>query len=151
MIAAVTLALIAIALAIAAWSRPTSDNSPPVVSEPQFSREEAAKAKAAVCESRILVNEAGSVAGGKISEDPEMKFVLAINIRLSSVAAADYMSAVLELNPAAPKSLSDSTRQLIAAYGRLNLLQMADATEQRLEPAYKYLDFADSEVAKACE
>ena len=102
MIVAIVVSLLALALAAAAWFRPTHDATP---ATPQYSEQQVADAKKNVCGAYDTVLRAIKSAGALNSEDPNQKFMLAFNTRLAFNAAADYLLASASQNPAAPASL----------------------------------------------
>jgi hypothetical protein len=146
--------LLAIVIAVGSWFRPadsSDDTGTAAESRPTYTPEELESATAAVCDARALAGKAGSVAGGKTSEDPDMRFVVAINSRLASAVSADYLTYVLSQNPATPDSLSSPVRRIIEALNEITLLNLADSEQSALEPLYKKLDDADLEAAQECE
>ncbi|MGB3483794.1 MAG: hypothetical protein WBB07_16465 [Mycobacterium sp.] len=149
---AISLGAIALAVSTGSWFRPTDGRyqpSPTAAVGP--SEQEINTAVTKVCNARTLVNEAGAVAGSKFSDDPNMKFIIAINTRLSSIASADYLNSTLDQNPAAPETLQESIRELISVYGEMTLLHLSDADQERLERVYQKLDDVDATVGRACE
>ncbi|BBY85155.1 hypothetical protein MTOK_09370 [Mycolicibacterium tokaiense] len=80
-IAAVTLAAVALVVSVGSWFLPARFDDSAARDTPavQYSAEQQSKATAAVCEARLLVNEAGDVSGGKTSDDPDMRFTIAMS------------------------------------------------------------------------
>ncbi|GAA1674266.1 hypothetical protein MMUR_13790 [Mycolicibacterium murale] len=152
-IVAISLAAVAILVSVGSSFLPARFDDSAARDTPavEYSAEQQSKATAAVCEARLLVNEAGDVSGGKTSDDPDMRFAIAINIRVAGTLSGDYLATVLEQNPATPEDLASSVQKLIAAYSKITLLQLADASQERLEPIYEELDSSDAEVAQECE
>jgi hypothetical protein len=123
----------------------------PPDSAPKYTEQQIADSKKALCAAHDLANRVNQAAGTKTSDDPTLKYSIAINIRLAGTAMADYMLAVLDANPATPDDFADSVRQFAMASEETSLLQMADGTEAELDVVYKKLDAAEAKVAEACK
>ncbi|WP_197382900.1 hypothetical protein [Mycolicibacterium mengxianglii] len=144
---------IAIALAAASWFRASGGESLPVAtdSSSQHSEQEVAAAKKAICDARNMGYEASAVAGNKTSDDPNIQFVIAVNVRLSSIASAEYLQLQIDKHPAAPPALAAAARDLALAYTNMTLFHLSDASDEKLKPAYAELDAADAKVIQACK
>lgn len=151
-IISLVVAFIAIAVAIGSWFRPTGDDSPPPSdATPQYSEQEVAEAKNAVCEAHDFVNRATQTAGRQTSEDPAIIAVIAVNIRLGSTLSASYLLATLDTYPATPPDLTKATRDLANAYQETTLAHLSDASESELDSVYERLNSTDVELAEACK
>jgi hypothetical protein len=148
---ALILAALAVVVAVASWFRPAPESSPSADEQrPAYSADQTAKAVRAICDARKQGYEASAVAGNKTSANPDLQFAIAINVRLSSVAAADYLMLQLDNHPATPPELAESAEALARAYIDMTLLHLSDASPQDLEPAYSRLDAADAKVIESC-
>lgn len=145
---------LAIAIAIGSWFKPSGsevDQSTEADSTSAQTVADAKRATTAVCSARELAGKAGAVAGGKTSDDPNMRFVVAVNSRLASAVSADYLAYILDQNPDTPPALSTPIGRVIESLNEITLLNLADSDESALEPIYKKLDDADAEAARECE
>jgi hypothetical protein len=107
---------IAIGLAIGGWFRPAAQAAAPADTAPQYSDQQVADAKQAMCAARDLVNRATETAGGQTSDDPTLKVVIAVNIRVGATASADYFLAILNEYPATQSDLAAAVRETALAY-----------------------------------
>lgn len=148
----IVVALIAVAVAIASWFRPTEEQ-PTLQSDSQrsYTEEEIANSKKAVCEAHKLVDQATAVAGGETSEDPVVDFAIAINIRTTASLGAAYYFRALEEHPATPANLAEPVRELASTYQELLLLQIGKAPKEQLDTYYSRINSLDPKVIQACE
>lgn len=143
--------MIAIVVASASWLRPTGDGSVPTVSPPpQYTEEEVAEAKKAVCDAHDFVNRATQTAGRQTSDDPAIKAAIAVNIRLGSTLSASYLLAKTDTHPATPPELEAAIRDLANAYQETTLTHLSDASEAELDAVYERLNSTDAAVDEAC-
>ncbi len=146
-IIAVVVSLLALGLAAAAFFKPKHDDAP---AAPQYSDQQVADAKKNLCDAYNSVYRAATKAGSFTSENPDQKYMIALDIRLAFNASADYLLNIISQNPAAPKELTDAARSLATAHQRMVLTQTADAPHEELEAIYKDADAAEAAVKKAC-
>jgi hypothetical protein len=147
------IALIAIAVAVAAWFRPANSEPPPPApdSTPKYSDQQIADAKKAVCAAHDLVGRATEYSGSQKNDDPTLKYIIAVNNRLAGALSGDYFLAQLNHYPATPHDLSAATQDLALAYQGTTLMQLANASADELDTIYKTLDTADAKVVEACK
>jgi hypothetical protein len=150
-IISLVVALIAVAVAIGAWFRPTPETPAVTNSAPQFTEQQVAEAKKGICDAHDLVNRASAYAGTQKSEDPTLEFIISVNIRLSGTAQGDYLLAVADKYPATSPPLDESVRELGLALQETTLLQLANAPQNELDTIYAKLDAADAKVVEACK
>jgi hypothetical protein len=142
---------IAIALGVVALLRPAAQAAAPADVAPQYSEQEVAEAKKAVCEAHDLINRASTKSGGQKSDDQTLTFVIAVNVRLTGALAGSYMITELERNAATPPTLTLAVQDLALFYQKTTLLQLSDATKAELDEAYIALNNADEKVVAACK
>ena len=147
LIIAIVVALLALALAAAAWFRPAPDPTP---AAPQYSDQQVAEAKKNLCDAYSAAIRAINTAGSAASEDPNLKFVLAINTRAAFNTAADYLQSAATLNPAAPSNLLDQAQRLAASYQNMVLAQIAQAPKDELDPLYSAIDPHEGAIKEVC-
>lgn len=145
-------ALIAIAVAVGAWFRPTNNNAAPL-SEPTplFSEEDEKQATATVCDAYTKVRDAITTAGGQNSDDPDTRFIIAINARLAIHANASYLRQALADNPALPQEIARIFREMASAYDEILMGQLAAAPSDSFGEVNAKLDATDAEAAEACK
>lgn len=139
-IAALVMSLAALALAAAAWFKPTHPESD---GKPQYSEQQVADAKKNLCDAYETMFRAIKSAGSLSSEDPNVKFMVSLNTRLAFNSGADYLLAKADENPQAPEKLIRATRSLAIAYQKIVLGQTEPLSPEALKPLY---EAADSEV-----
>jgi hypothetical protein len=144
-------AAIAVAIAIGAWFRPSSDARPEVDSAPKFSDQQVGEAKTNVCSAYGKVGKVSSGAAGLTADDPATRFSISVNSRLASEVASNYLIKTLDENPATPPDLGDGIRGIASAYVDVVLGQLAGETDEETQPAYDKLDAADKAVAAECK
>jgi hypothetical protein len=152
-IISLVVALIAIAVAIGAWFKPSDRDAatPPSDPTPQYSDQQIADAKKAVCGAHDLVYRATTYSGTQKSDDPALQLIIAVNIRLTSSLSAQYFQTKLDQYPATPPDLAAAMRELVATNQEMALLQIANASKDELEPIYQSFDAADARVIQACK
>jgi hypothetical protein len=148
---AIVIAVLALALAMAACSRPTPAPAPAAPPTPQFTEQQVAEAKQNLCDAYKTMFRAIEKAGTVTSEDPNERYMLALNIRLAFNTAADYLLGELSQNPAAPSDLIDATRQLARSYQRMVLTQTARAPQEDLDAVYREADPAEAAIKRDCQ
>lgn len=92
---------------------------------PQYSEQQVADAKKAVCEAynKALVAVAG--AGKQKSPDHGLQLIDVVNARLAFDVATDYFRSQLSENPATSPDLEAALRNLSSPYDELVLAQIA--------------------------
>lgn len=145
------IAVIAVALAIGSWFRPSSSaNAEQTDPASAYSEQEIADATAALCEAHELTGRATQTAASRKSDDPAIMYIVATNVRLGATASAEYLLQKVADNPAAPTDLSDAIQRLAITYQQTTLLHLADAEDKELDEAYNLLDETDEKVGQAC-
>jgi hypothetical protein len=105
---ALLIALIALAVGIAAWFRPTPRNDQPPP-KPVYTQQQVADAKAKVCEAFAKLDRAGGVNNAlPRGSDP---VVAAVNSRQIFDVFSRYLSATLAEEPATPADLATAVRE----------------------------------------
>jgi hypothetical protein len=144
-------ALIAVAVAVGSWFKPAPELPTPRDPTTSFTDQQVSDAKTALCAAHDLVNRATQTAGGQSSDDPTQKFVIAVNIRVGSIASASYFLATLNQYPATSDELAAAVRETAAAYQEATLLQIALAPKEETDVAYAKLNAADAKYVQACQ
>jgi hypothetical protein len=150
-IVSLVVAIIAIALAIGAWFRPSPATPPSPHLTSSFSSEQVADAKAAVCSARDEAFKALAGAGGQSSDDPNRKFIIGVNTRLAIHANSDYLFRILSENPATESDLAKAINDTAVAYNKLLMAQLAGASDEDINPINAELDAANSRAVEACK
>jgi hypothetical protein len=146
------IAVIALGLAIGSWFRPPVANTPPQTEgTPQFSENEIDRAVTAVCDSYRKVREAITAAGGQTSEDPNVRFIIAVNARLAIHSNSSYLRQSLADNPALPPESARIFRDMAAAYDEILMGQLAGAPSDSFKEVNAKLDGTDVEAVEACK
>lgn len=148
-IVAIVLAVIAIAVGIGAWFKPAPEPEAPAAKT--YSEQEVADAKKAVCDAFDQTQQTLKVTGGKTGDNPTASFIVAVNSRIAIQTVSTYLRSVVENEPATPKELSDKVMLLADSYRTILLKQMAEVSQQELEPLYDALDKSVGDVTEACK
>jgi hypothetical protein len=146
-------AITAIAVAVGAWFKPSPEPRVPAVETPQFSNQQVADAKGAVCGAYQKSKKAITAAATQSSSDPTVSFVIAVNTRLATQFSSRYMTAILANNPAAPTDVSTGVDSIASAWDEMVLTQLGGATgdDPSLQPLFAKIDSADAEIEQACK
>lgn len=147
-IVALVLALAALGLATAAFFRPVP--KPEAVSA-QYSEQQVADAKKNLCDAYAETNRAIQHAGGFTSEDPNQKYMLSMNVRLTFSTSAAYLFTVAKDHSAGPPELLDSIRHIATTYQRVVLAQTAEAPKEELDAIYGEIGSTDRLIEAACK
>ncbi|MCV7228289.1 hypothetical protein [Mycolicibacterium komossense] len=152
-IVSLIVAVLAIAVAIGAWFRTAhSDVTTQSTTAPQqFTTQQTSDANKALCDSYHKMFRSVNGAGGQTSDDPVLQQVYAINIRLATHVASDFMYDKLRENPAGSPQLASDLRDLANAYNEVLMAQLADAPKTELDPLYSNIDSADAKLVEACK
>ncbi len=147
MIIAVVVSLLALGLAAAAFFKPKHGDAP---AAPQYSDQQVADAKKNLCDAYNDMHEAIRNAGGFTSEDPNQKYMIALNTRLAFNTAADHLLAAAARNPEGPSELLSAARNLAYSYQKVVLAQTAQASADALDHLYTESDTWVDSIKKVC-
>lgn len=150
-IIAIVVTVFALAVPMAACSRPTAAPTPAAPATPQFTEQQVGDAKKAVCDAYEMVYRAVEKAGTTISEDPNQKYMIGLNTRLAFNTSADYLLSTLMQNPAIQSDLSDAVHKVVVSYQRMVLAQTADSSKDKLDSVYAEVGDTDAALKTACE
>jgi hypothetical protein len=143
-------AVAALGLAIGAWFRPTT-TTPAVPTTPQYSEQEVADAKKNLCDAYDTMYRAVKKAGTTTSEDPNQRYMIALNTRLAFNTSADFLLGELGRNPASPSDLQEAVRRAAISYQSMVLAQIAESNKDELDTAYAEVDSGHNAVKTACK
>lgn len=148
----IAVGLIGIAVGIASWLRPIEQvDSQPQDSAKLFTEQQGQEAKARVCEAHSLIDRATRSAASRTSDDPNVRGLLSLNVRLGATVSAAYLRATVDQNPAAPQDLLDAVEELALTFNNGTLLQISEASQAELDEVFARLDQADAKVTRACQ
>ena len=140
-------ALLAIAVATAAWLRtPRIDTPPPKT----FTTQEVQEAKTNVCQAYKKVQRLNAAVTTKdAGGDPATAFSIAINARLGAIAGSQYLKSALE--PATPPELQAAIDKLSTTLYEMAIVQLGEAPAEETLPIAKEINAADAEVDRLCK
>lgn len=142
-------AVIAIGIATVSWLRPPHTEPP---SPKSFTPEEVQEAKANVCNAYNKVDRLGKAVTTKdAGTNAAGAFAIAVNTRLGLHAAAQYLQAAIDDNPATPRELVDVIEKLLKAYNELAVDQLGDAPSAETTPVANAINDADVETKRLCK
>jgi hypothetical protein len=147
-IIAIVIALIAVAVAIAAWFRPAPKAEIPAAKT--FSEQEIADAKKAVCDAFERAFNA-LTANSRQPDSPSEGLAVIANSRIAIHAAGTYLTATLRDQPAAPEEIAAPVKSLANQYQRMVLDQIGGADRATLDEEYQNADSLTSKISKACK
>jgi hypothetical protein len=143
--------VIAIALGVVALLRPAAQAAAPAEVAPQYSEQQVADARKAVCEAYDRALSAVAGAAKQKSADPNLQFIDVVNARLAFDVSTDYFRSQLSENPALSPELATAFRNLSTAYNELVLAQISNSSKEDLDEAYRKTDATDHIVVAACK
>ncbi len=147
-IIAIVIALIAVAVAIAAWFRPAPKAETPAAKT--YSEHEIADAKKAVCDAYERALNA-LTANSRQPDSPNEGLAVIANSRIAIHAAGTYLVATLNEQPAAPEELAAPVKSLADQYQRMVLDQIGGADRATLDEDYQNADSLTSKISKVCQ
>jgi hypothetical protein len=146
--AALTIAVIATAIAIAAWFRPT-----PQSASPTFSDQQTAHAKSNVCSAYTAVHQ-GVVRNTHLADpnphDPAGQFAIAANARLALLGGGAYLRDRVAAQPATPADLAQAVSSMGTTIEQLGVGYLEAATNIVLDPLRHDLDSEVTQINKLC-
>lgn len=148
-ITAISIALIAVAIAIGSWFRPVPTPEAPLPKA--YSSQEVADAKQAVCGAYEKANRGVQTAGANTAEqNSSSALAVATNVRLALVAGNSYLTQSIDDHPAAPTELSTNASKLARAYLDIAINQLGQVPHTELRPFFKTGDDASSTIQQIC-
>ncbi|MFN8101661.1 MAG: hypothetical protein U0Q20_08705 [Mycobacterium sp.] len=146
-IIAVVVSLLALGMAVAAFFKPQQDSAP---AAPQYSDQQVADAEKNLCDAYKLTSRALQTAGNTTSEDPNQKYMLALNTRLAFNTSADFLQDESAQQVAAPSALLDEFRSLIHSYRKMVLILTTDVTKDDHDSIFAEVDSHEVSIQKEC-
>lgn len=141
--------LVTLAVAIVGWFRPVPAKAPP---PPTYSSQQIGDAKAKVCAAFKKVDNAISTTSARDKgTDYTTQLASAINVRQSLVAGSQYLSTVLNEEPATPTDITANIRNIVNAYQLLAIELLSDAPEAEKSPAVNSGEKATSALENLCK
>jgi hypothetical protein len=143
-VAALTIAVIAVAIAIVAWFRTEG---------PSFNDQQTAQAKTNVCLTYNSVRQ-GVVINTHLADpvpgDATGQLAVAANARLALLGGGGYLRDRVAAEPATPADLAQAVNSIADTIEQLGSAYLADATPAVLDPLRHNLDSQISEANKLC-
>lgn len=116
---ALGVALVSLLVAIASWVKPTSASSQSSTESPSvqtYSDQEIQQSISNMCAAHKQTATAISTAGSARSDDPNVKFTIAVNARLAILANANLLWQTLSANPQLPPEVTKVFSDMADAY-----------------------------------
>lgn len=151
--ACLTVALLAVGIAISSWFRPTAETKHAVtLAPPNYSEQQIAEAKTKSCEAYHKVHKAVLVNTGRSGgNDPIALLGVAANARIALYDGGDYLKRTLAEQPATPPDLADAIRQLASAYQQLAINYMAEANDSEIDSSLHAGDKPNATISEICK
>ena len=142
---AIAIAVIATAVAIAAWLRPGASHS--------YSVQESAQAKANVCSAWAPVHQA--VWAGTPNPhpgDPVAQLSVAANVRLAMLGGGSYLKETLAAEPATPADLAKAVTSVVTTLQQMGINYLARTPNKAVFTSLQHdLDSQGAQVVKLCK
>jgi hypothetical protein len=153
LIASLTIALLALGVAIGSWFRPMPNSKPPPApSPPNFTDQQIADAKAKVCATYENVHQAVLVNTGRSGgSDQTAVLGLAANARIALYDGGDYLLQSLAEEPATPSDLASAVRQLVNSYQQLAINYTAEAPQSEIDSSLHAGDQPNATIYGICK
>jgi len=152
---ALMMALLAICIAIGAWSRPLSGNKPPPTPPPpSYTSQQVADARTKVCAAYQKVHHALVLSSARNGGgDPAAVLGVATSGRQVLDAGSRYLITKLSDEPATPPELAAAIRNLANAYQELTVSYLDGLTNSaaELQPILQAADDATSKIERLCK
>lgn len=104
-----------------------------------------------MCAAHTLIDRATRTAASRTSDDPNVRGLLSLNVRVGATVSATYLRATVDQNPAAPQDLIEAVEDVAISFNNGTLLQISEASQPELDEVFARLDAADLRVTRACE
>ena len=143
--AALAIALIAVAVAIAAWIRPGTSHS--------YSDQQSAQAKTNVCAAWAPVRKAVYMGTPNPHQgDPVAGLAVAANVRLSMLGGGSYLRETLAAEPATPADLAKAVNSMATTLERMGINHLArNETPAVMAPLKQNLTSEGAQIDKLCK
>jgi hypothetical protein len=148
-LAALMIAVIAVAVAIAAWFHTAH-----TAATPTFTSDQVSQAKANVCSGYATVRK-GVLINTHLNSpnpnDPAGQLAVAANARLALLGGGGYLQDLLLAEPAAPAELAKAIKSMGNTMEQLGSAYLADGGSIVLDPLRRNLDAAIDQVSELCK
>lgn len=156
MFASLTIALVAIGLAIGCWVRPVPGAKAPLPPAAlTYTDQQVATAKSNVCDAFGKIDHALDLAGARAgaNQEPAMQLAVADNTRQVLDAGSRYLLTKLAEEPATPPDLANAVRKQASSFqelmvGFLDDIPNSDPVQQ---PVLKASDEATATIRQLCK
>jgi hypothetical protein len=145
-LAALTLSVVAVAIAVAAWFRPVHSGAP------IFTGQQTADAKAHVCSAYVTVRQgvvANTHLANPVPNDPAGQLAVAANARLALIGGGTFLRDRLGAEPAASEDLSKAVSLMATTTEELGVGYLA-GLNSTLDPLRHNLDSEISQINNLC-
>jgi hypothetical protein len=146
--AALAIAVIATAVAIAAWFRPA-----PQSATPAFTDQQTAQAKSNVCSAYTAVHQAvvrNTHLADPNPNDPVGQLAIAANARLALLGGGAYLRDRVAAQPATPADLAQAVNSMGTTIEQLGVGYLEAAANIVLDPLRHDLDVQIGQISKLC-
>jgi len=146
--AALAIAVIATAVAVAAWFRPATQSA-----SPAFTDQQTAQAKSNVCSAYTAARQ-GVVRNTHLEDpnphDPVGQLAIAANARLALLGGGAYLRDQVAAQPATPADLAQAVNSMATTIEQLGVGYLEAATNIVLDPLRHDLDSQIAQINKMC-
>ena len=149
MLAALAIAVIAAAIAIAAWLRPAHESA-----SPTFTDQQTAEAKTNICSAYTAVDQAvvaNTHLANPIPNDPIGQLAVAADARLALLGGGAYLRDRLAAGPASPGDLAKALNSMANTIEQLGIGYLAGASNIVQDPLRHDLDSEITQMDELCK
>ena len=147
-IAAIVIALVAVAVAVAAWFKPAPKAEVPEAKT--YTEQETADAKKAVCDAFKKTEQALNVNGQRAGNNPSQDLAVIANTRTAIQGAGTYLQHSLSDAPGTPSELATLVRDLAQRYQVMVLDQIRETDQAQLQSEYEGADAVVARISLVC-
>jgi hypothetical protein len=142
---ALTIALIAVVVAVAAWLRPTHESA-------AFSDQQSDQAKKNVCAAALIVNKAVVAKNPNLNPgDPLVQVAETANVRMALLGGGAYLRETVAAEPAAPADLAKAANSMAKTLEQIGINHIAlTGTPAVLNPLQQDLNSQMTQINKVC-
>jgi 3D (Asp-Asp-Asp) domain-containing protein len=147
--AALAIAVLAVAIAIAAWFRPAHQSA-----SPAFTSQQTAKAKTNVCSAYTAVHQmvvTNTNLENPVDGDPIGQLAIATDARLALLGGSAYLRNRLAADPASPADLAKAVQAMADTTEQLGIGYLGETSDVDLNPLRRNIDSKSAHIDALCK
>lgn len=147
--AALAIAVLAVAIAVAAWFRPAHQSA-----SPAFTSQQTAKAKTNVCSAYTAVHQmvvTNTNLANPVDGDPIGQLAIATDARLALLGGSAYLRNRLAADPASPADLAKAVQAMADTTEQLGIGYLGGTSDVDLIPLRRDIDSKSAQIDALCK